>query len=46
MDQAPGAAQILLLRKVMDNSGQQTAAMLASLPSAVPPRARPGELLL
>ena len=46
IDSAPGAAQLLMMRKMMDSSAETASAILAAMPTPVPPQARTGELLL
>ncbi|RKS77910.1 putative motility protein YjfB-like [Motilibacter peucedani] len=45
VDAAPGAAQVAMLRKVLDAGSQNMANLLEALPQPVPPTARPGEYL-
>lgn len=46
IDQAPGAAQVLMLRKVLDANSQNALALLDALPKPQPQTARRGEHLL
>ena len=45
VDAAPGAAQVQMLRKVLDAGSENMASLLDGLPRPVAPTARPGEYL-